>query len=108
MEFNVVEYVKFSKKVYVGKVINVQKLGDEGKMSAALAVSEKFVGQPFDIEEVITGSGGCSAEYSLEKTYLVFENENGYVSMCSMMQLEYVPNSASNLEALRHLSKFGI
>ncbi|MGJ8681154.1 hypothetical protein [Paraglaciecola sp.] len=108
MKFDVVEFLKFSNKVYVGKVINIQKLGNEGRMSAALSVTEKFVGQPFDVEEVITGTSNCSADFSVNITYLVFENKNGYVSMCSMMELKYVPNLKSNLEALRHIRKFGI
>ncbi len=107
-KFNVAEYIKSSNKVYIGKVINKQKLRDEGKMSAALTVSEKFVGHPSDIEEVITDNSSCSAEFSINVTYLVFENKRGHVNMCSMIKLKYVPNLTLNLETLRHISKSGI
>ncbi|GAC20157.1 hypothetical protein [Paraglaciecola arctica] len=77
-------------------------------LSVSVSVSEKFIGNPFDIEEVITGTSNCSAWFSQNQTYLVFENEKGYVSMCSMIELDYVPKLEGNLKALRTRSIFGI
>ncbi len=91
--------------MYVGEVKNAQVLGDGSRMSATLKVSERFVGDVFDQEEVITEDTSCRAFFELKGTYLVFEDKNGLVNSCTMRNIYFIDNLEQHLTALRILKK---
>ena len=109
LEFNVGEYLKFSNKVYLGEVVSFEGFGTDGLMSVSLKVNERFVGETFNIEEVIVNTrSGCRVLLDTGETFLVFEPKGGRVNNCIMRNVKNVPDLQWNLKALRKIRQLGI
>lgn len=83
-EISIEERLMSSHKSYIGKIINAQVLGDGTKSAATLKVIESFKGNVFDLEEIVTKNTSCGVMLVLNTTYIVFEDNNGHVNMCTM------------------------
>ena len=102
--YDVGAFSQKAKKVYLGKVLNTRELGDNGFSATSISVYEKFIGQPFELEEVISDSSNCRVNFVTGEAYLIFEYEQGYTNMCVTKMTKYIPELEWNLKALRIIS----
>jgi len=73
-----------SHKAYLGTVSHSSILGDGSRRAATITVKETFKGDTFKVEEVTTDNSSCGVSFTINDTYLVFENDDGFVYQCSM------------------------
>lgn len=101
--FDVNEYAEYAEKVYIGRVISLDDSENKQGEVASLKVTEKFLGNPLDTEEVMSSLTSCGLRFKLQKKYLVFANKRNRVNMCSMMELNHLSNLGAHLKTLRIL-----
>ena len=108
-DFDIGYLLAKSNKAYLGTVSHSSILGDGFRSAASLTVSESFKGDTFKVEEVTTyNNSSCSVSFTVNDTYLVFEDEDGFVYQCSMTRTEYYDRHGDlekDLEYLRSLRK---
>jgi len=106
-ELEVEERLSNAQKVYWGKLTNADVLGDGSRISATILVAESFKGEVFVHEEVITNNSSCGVRFTINDSYLVFEDESGQINQCTMhnTSMVYSQSSQENLDKLRQLTK---
>ncbi|KZN38020.1 hypothetical protein [Pseudoalteromonas luteoviolacea] len=107
-DFGIELSLENSQKAYIGKVIHIQSLGESGRVSASIRVSEKFAGDVYNVEEVISRATSCAQKFSIGEEYLVFEGLNGEVTQCSMRKTNRIKNLAHYIETLRVIRDLGL
>ena len=106
-ELEIGERLSNAQKVYWGKLTNANVLGDGSRISATIQVVESFKGEAFIHEEVITNNTSCAVRFTINDSYLVFEDNSGQVNQCTMFNtsLFYSKSGQENLNKLRQLVK---
>jgi len=106
-ELEVEERLSNAQKVYWGKLTNADVLGVGSRISATIQVAESFKGKVFTHEEVMTNNSSCGVRFTINDSYLVFEDKSGQVNQCTMYNtsMVYSQSFQESLDKLRQLTK---